>query len=55
MKQYLAVEKLKDENGKTGWYQLKYSAWDEASALDWVEDYKNFFGTKVKYCGEITN
>jgi len=53
MKQYLAVEKLVDEDGKKGWYQLKFSAQNKESALDWVEHYTNMFGTKVKLCGEI--
>lgn len=53
MKQYLAVEKLKDSSGQEGWYQLKFSAHDEESALAWVEDYTLCFGTEVEYCGEV--
>lgn len=54
MKQYLAVEKLKDVDGRSGWYMLKFSAHDSRSAQEWVDNYRDFFGVKVKYCGELT-
>ena len=53
MKQFLAVEKLKDEDGKKGWFRLVFSAHDEWSAREYVDNYRERINPKTKYCGEL--
>ena len=53
MKQFLAVEKLKDEDGNKAWYRLVFSSHNERTAQGFVDNYRELVNPKTKLCGEL--